>query len=538
MKKAFILFSILFISMLHADAQKVTVDSDGNIYLLGLVQDSITFADSTTIVTNNYPWESPKTYLVKLDPGGSVLWYKLFDHTVDYFNIKADHSNNLLMATQLMGTVELDSTTVLTGYFQFLIAKLDTDGNLVWYNLSAGKSNNYYISFSVDAQDNIYTAGLYSDTFSFHGPDTIFNPSPVVKTFVAKFDSSGNNLWLKKLDGDSRWVFDIDVDGSGNSVIVGEFINSLYCQGDTINAIGGFDGYWAKFDPQGVLIKMKRINSSSYDAISDVGVGRSGRFSYTGNFDGDTLFIEEFPLTINSSSIPGNFVLNVNHQPSEDWILNFTGANASKYHGVEMDSADNTYLYTLWNGHTYNSSLNSFVGSDISNANYIIKMDSSGNAVCVVHVDNGLISDIEVTKEEEIYVVGNFQNTLSLNGTTYAQIDNNTFLASFDMNCNTTWTSLLPNPLGTGIHEVVNTGNDILIFPNPATNEILLSFNEYTVKSGKTSVYSIEGTKMMELDFSEAEQVALDIEHLIPGVYIIQVITDDRHTLNGRFVKI
>ncbi len=104
MKKAITIAILLLFSVYQTKAEKITVDSKGNVYVLGEVQLSITFSDSTTIVANQYPYEPPKTYLLKLDPIGNVVWYKLFDqHDENYFDIKVDHADHLILASLLVG---------------------------------------------------------------------------------------------------------------------------------------------------------------------------------------------------------------------------------------------------------------------------------------------------------------------------------------------------------------------------------------------------------------------------------------------------
>lgn len=90
----------------------------------------------------------------------------------------------------------------------------------------------------------------------------------------------------------------------------------------------------------------------------------------------------------------------------------------------------------------------------------------------------------------------------------------------------------------TGIQEVANTGNDISIFPNPATNNISVSFRDQLVSSGNVIVYTMEGRKIMELVFTAKELIDLDLETLTPGIYIIQVVTDDHKRTNFKIVKI
>ena len=185
----------------------------------------------------------------------------------------------------------------------------------------------------------------------------------------------------------------------------------------------------------------------------------------------------------------------------------------------------------------YNSSLNAFAGADMSKSNYLIKMDSTGNPLCFLKMNNGQISDVEILENGTIYLTGKFENTLILNDTSYTQPNNSIFIATFDLNCNTTWTSLISNPLGTGIHEISNPPNDVSIFPNATTNKTSLAFNDHIAKSGKIQLYSMEGGKKMELEFFAKELIELDIEKLSPGIYIGLVITSDHTQTNFKLVK-
>ncbi|MEP6793926.1 MAG: T9SS type A sorting domain-containing protein [Saprospiraceae bacterium] len=538
MEKILIIFITILIFSLQVSAEKITVDSKGNVYLLGSFQDSIKFSDSTVIFTNN-PYGNPKTYLVKLDPNGSVLWYKLFDQREENnFDIHVDHTDHLVLASLVLGSIALDSVTIIQDVFRYLIARFDTDGNLLWYNLSSKDANSYGVTMAIDGQNNIYTSGLFASNFNFHGPDTIFTVYPTYKPFIAKFDSSGYNSWLQKLDNWTFRVFDIDVDDLGNLVMVGGLQDSIILQGDTLYAMAESDGYWAKFDTHGDLLKFKQIHGSVGAGIFDVGAGKNGHFSYVGFFRGDTLYIDDFPPTLPTTSESGNFVAHVDNTDTEMWLLNFNGTFDSDHYGIEMDSTNNTYLYTLWEqGYYFNSSLNSFVGADLSESKYMIKMDSAGNFLCFLKINNGQIKDIEIRENGQIYLVANFEDFLTLNGTTYTQPGNSIFIATFDLNCNAVWTSLISNPV-VGINEASNSGNNNSIYPNPASHTITISLRDYPVKSEKITLFTMEGNRAMELKFSGSEQIELDIDKLSPGIYIIQVLTSDHKKLNYRMVKI
>ncbi|MBL0006602.1 MAG: hypothetical protein IPP25_05280 [Saprospiraceae bacterium] len=165
-----------------------------------------------------------------------------------------------------------------------------------------------------------------------------------------------------------------------------------------------------------------------------------------------------------------------------------------------MDTTNNIYLYTLMEEFQYNSSLNVFAGADISKSNYLIKMDSTGNPLCFLKMNNGQISDVEILENGTIYLTGKFENTLMLNDTSYTQPNNSIFIATFDLNCNTTWTSLISNPLVLESMKSLIHQMTFRSFLTP-TNKTSLAFNDHIAKSGKIQLYSMEGGKKMELEF-------------------------------------
>ncbi|MEX0811149.1 MAG: T9SS type A sorting domain-containing protein [Chitinophagales bacterium] len=526
--------------LLIVKAEKITVDSDGNVYLCGVVQDTLTFSDSTMITTN--PWNR-KSYLAKLDSVGDVLWLKVFDNEFGFnSNLKIDNSNNLLLITKFSGILELDTNNIVSGSSCLLIIKYDSYGELLWYSISSERSISSSAdgSFGIDSRNNIYTIGKLNGLFILNGVDTLINTTDnLLVKYIAKFDSTGANIWLNKLFGDNASIYEIDTDEEGNSVIVGNFYDTLSYQGNILispGSFGSFDGFWLKIDSNGDLISMKKISSSRFNRIYSVGLSINGIFSYSGKYlgDGDTLFIDNFPLVVDVTDYAytdGNFFVQVNNQNTVNWLINFNSEYGGyKYHGVDMDNLGYSYLYTLYDEWRYNTSLNSFVGSDISNSNYVIKIDSNGNFACLIHVENGRISDIEVTDDGEVFIVGNFQNTLSLNGISYSQNDNNIFVSRFDSNCNNTSTTLISNPI-TGINEKYSK-IELKVYPNPTQNILNIETSSQNHQINNIQIIDINGRNVVH-----ANQSPINTSELTQGIYFYQVEMRSGELVRGKFVK-
>ncbi|RZK47338.1 MAG: tandem-95 repeat protein, partial [Pedobacter sp.] len=83
--------------------------------------------------------------------------------------------------------------------------------------------------------------------------------------------------------------------------------------------------------------------------------------------------------------------------------------------------------------------------------------------------------------------------------------------------------------------------NDLMLYPNPATDQInLVLYNERFKKAGVT-VYDVTGRKVMapfEINnIQNRFSTVIDVQGLKPGTYIIEVIMDNRQKVTTKFVK-
>jgi hypothetical protein len=111
-------------------------------------------------------------------------------------------------------------------------------------------SYNGATDIACDSEGNLYVADAGNGAMQCQG-DTIFNPpGPApTRTFVYKFDSEGNLLFMKVI-GTSSFPRNLEVDESGNLYILLSFTSSI-CElpDDTTFAVQGGNNYILKFNP-------------------------------------------------------------------------------------------------------------------------------------------------------------------------------------------------------------------------------------------------------------------------------------------------
>jgi len=80
------------------------------------------------------------------------------------------------------------------------------------------------------------------------------------------------------------------------------------------------------------------------------------------------------------------------------------------------------------------------------------------------------------------------------------------------------------------IESLLNVNSE-LVYPNPATTELFLN----TKKSGKVSIFNLQGLRQAEYNFSAS--LKIDISELEPGLYFYRMEVSDESPIVGQFIK-
>ncbi len=232
------------------ESRSVAVDGSGNVYITGYTQGDLAGPNAGL----------SDAFLVKYDSLGNQIWSQQIGTSgMEYsYSVAVDGSGNAYITGDTYG--DLDGTNA--GYSDIYLVKFDSSGNQLWAKQIGTPRRDYGRSVAVDASGNAFITGWTEGSL---GGTNAGEADP----FLAKFDSSGNQLWLKQL-GTSNYDFStaVAVDSSGNAYISGDTYGSL------ARPLSGYykDAFLVKFSSSGNKLWAKQIGTSKHDRSNSVAV--------------------------------------------------------------------------------------------------------------------------------------------------------------------------------------------------------------------------------------------------------------------------
>lgn len=225
----------------------ISTDNNGNIYITGYFAGTSTFGTTTLISSGGYD-----VSVAKLDPNGNWLWaVQAGGASGENSNcIATDSSGNSYIAGYFQGTATFGTISLTSsGSQDIFISKLDTNGNFLWANKAGGTSGDNSHGIATDNSGNCYVTGSFLSTATF-GP-TELTISSGDGIFIAKLDTDGNWLWTIQPagtgSGDGRGIA---TDINGNSLVTGFFLGTKIFGTTSLINSGGYDIFVAKISGQ------------------------------------------------------------------------------------------------------------------------------------------------------------------------------------------------------------------------------------------------------------------------------------------------
>ena len=201
----------------------VTTDNAGNIYISGYFN-SPTITFGTTTLTNSGDRDA---FLVKYDTNGNVIWAKSAGGAAldDFSSVCTDGYANVYVTGQFLSPTISIGSTMLTnsGNRDFLIAKYDSSGNVLWAKGAQGTSDEVGNSLSADSSGSVYVTGSFISSSVTFGTSTLTNTGNQ-NVFLVKYDELGNVIWARSAFGANNAVgFSASADVDGNVYVSGGF---------------------------------------------------------------------------------------------------------------------------------------------------------------------------------------------------------------------------------------------------------------------------------------------------------------------------
>lgn len=331
-------------------------------------------------------------------------------------DIAVDSSGNYY-TTGYFTTTATFGTTVLNsnGISDIFIAKFNAAGIIQWAVKAGGEGSDRGYSIKTDGVGNLYVTGYYYKTAIF-GSSSITSVGNSQDVFIAKYDISGNLLWVRSVGGsDAETGYGITSDNLGNVIVTGQFkgtaifgTSTLSSAINPITTLPSFDIFTVKFDGNGNFLWVEQGRAKYDDRGLDVAVDLSNNIFIVGQFS-DTI---QFDAIHNNTVLNAGFLMKYDPSGNEQWFVKMSALQTILY-GVAVDHLNNILITGDFKGNlgiftnpiVYSTStfLNKIFIAKFSNSGSVLWVENDGSNSEVTSKSIGL------DKNGNAYITGLFK---------------------------------------------------------------------------------------------------------------------------------
>lgn len=498
-------------------AGDIDIDAHGNSYITGKFYNSVSFGAYTL----NSPG-SWAIYIAKYDVNGTVLWARIAGTAADIkaTGICVDASGYISLTGLYLDSASFGDANPVPVYavagYDIFIAHYTPMGDLSWVRSAGEQGYDYSSSISHDGQGNLFITG------EFH--ISAYNMS-AAKVFVAKYDSSGNNTWFTMAQhyGNFHQGNDLCTGTGGISYVTGQFFDTLFF--DPIHALGAgnieANIFILKVDSSGNIVWMQSAGAASgYTSSNAIGMDAAGSAYITGFYKG-TVSFGALSLTGPAGLSYDVYLAKCNANGDFQWVNKATGPwNLDDAERISVGKAGDVYIAGNFQDSLTLDSIT--VYSPGQPDVFIAHTDSSGHFIWADECGGPAYDNIAGIKVNAtgLYLTGDFKSTAHFGPVLSLTGDSSDIFTARLQDTASAMVKILPGR------------KNIVLFPDPAAAELCLSG---VPVSSTYTIYDLRGRVAVSSKTTKANKV--DISTLHPGLYFIRFLMDSGETVVLRFTK-
>ncbi|MDQ3109621.1 MAG: SBBP repeat-containing protein, partial [Bacteroidota bacterium] len=299
------------------------------------------------------------------------------------------------------------------------LSKYDLNGNILWAKPAGGGGDDQGTSIAVDNAGNVYVCGFIEGTATFFGTPNITVSGPGnFDIFVAKYNSAGNVLWVKRAGASADGAaYGICTNGT-EVFITGEFGGTVaFGALPGLTSTGGTDAFIACYNAStGAETWAIKGGSSANDAGKGIAVDASGLY-VSGFYDG-TLTFQNMAGTLTNSGASDVFAVKYNLSGTGIWKRKAGGTGDDNGTSVSVSGSfvyvagDFAGTMSIFNTGPAVATISSASGADA----YLIQFDATSGNYVWVKSENGTATDkalsVSANPAGEVFLTGYFNGTL------------------------------------------------------------------------------------------------------------------------------
>lgn len=234
----------------YDESDGICTDFNGDIFITGS-SGSSTIAFGSILLANN---NTHCLFLAKFDSNGNIMWARNangINSSSDGFSVSTDAVGNVFLAGDFMGDLMLGSFSLgNTQGSDVLIAKYDSNGNVLWVIAGVGDQYDMGYAISANPDGSFFVSGIFfSSSISFGS--TIITPSSGANypMFLLHYEGNGNLICSSSLKSGGYFHSGVSIDPFGNAFVIGDFYtNTLQVGSDTLSQSGAGCVFIAKYN--------------------------------------------------------------------------------------------------------------------------------------------------------------------------------------------------------------------------------------------------------------------------------------------------
>ncbi|MDJ0734087.1 MAG: SBBP repeat-containing protein [Nostocaceae cyanobacterium] len=448
--------------------------------------------------------------------------------------ITVDAHGNIYVTGQTSGSLFADNL----GFGDAWVVKYDTNANQVWGKQIGTAASDVAYEVVTDAVGNFYLAGTTGGAISKYG-DSKDDPNASAEAWVGKYDSHGNEIWVRQVNLDGAFStsgFGLQVDNDGNVYLSGLGIKEN-ANPEIFDFTVEDDSWVTKFDSEGNQLWLTELDTFFFNESYDLAVDNDGNSYFVGWTQGLVGLNPAFPQ---QESDPSRLLLKydawltkVNPDGSIAWIQQFGSPDEGLEFAwaVDTDSHGDIYVSGWTTGAlgTQDKEFEKSEGRDV----FLAKFDQvAGDMVWAKQIgsqgdDGNFLADLVVDNQDKIYLTGYTNGDL---GDGNSDQSFNAWAGKFDTSGNNEWLRQF------GVDDKFDYATGIDVYADQVFvtgySEGYLGINGAEAAGGAGDAWiaqlKAEDGKLTKFVGNDAQSVIVDVELSLPVIDISdKLVTDD-----------
>lgn len=357
-----------------------------------------------------------------------------------------------------------------------------------WVFHAGGSKHDKIRALTVDQLGNTFVTGEFSDTARFG--ETAVKTQGGLDFVLAKLNSKGRLVWVTTAGGGKiDRGYAVAVDAGGNSYVTGHFQSDTIAFGNTVlTNRGDYDVFVAKYNPSGKPLWARSAGGPAYDFGHGIGVDPKGGVFVSGMVRGEADFGSEASA---GGPGMGPFVARYTAAGESAWVWQMRGKGSGSGHELCVDQGGNVYVggFFAGSGKLGPSTVKSSKGRDIFAAK-LTRSGEFKWAFQAGGAADGLVSGMAADKSGNCFISGMFKATAKFGDQSFTSAgDNDFYVAKLDDDGKAKWAVHAGGPsidYGLGL-AVDGDGNALLT--GETTGEVKLADHQFR-KIGKRDLYA------------------------------------------------